>query len=335
MTTTPRYRPSEIENEVDEKGYFHRQKNRFTASFGESANQNPIESGRYRLIWAETCHWSNRAAIVIELLGLEKAISVNKVGINSGFSREKSLGWEFIYDENHQDPVLGVQYLSELYYNADPNYQGRPTVPALVDITTKKVVNNDYTWLTNYLERDFKAFHKAHAPDLYPEHLRQQIDEFNNFLFDNVNNAVYKAMFAQSIDAYNDAYNSLYCALDLIEQRLETKRFLFGDFVTDADIRLFVTLARFDAGYAKNLGPLRNRIVDFKNIWGYARDLYEIPAFKHNTYFKTFAKKQGDRSGVFIDYYTRFWDKIDYEALWSEPHQRQTLSQTPDEKFIY
>lgn len=325
-----RERPSELVNEIDEKGYFKRQKNHFTTPFGDKAGQLPVEAGRYRLIWAKGCHWSNRAAIVRELLGLEEAISINLVGHGD---RKKNLGWAFVYDETGRDPILGAQFLSELYANADPEYAGRPTVPAVIDVQTKKVVNNDYVWLTNYLEKEFKPFHKANAPELYPAELQKDIDAYNDFLFDNVNNGVYKAMFAQTIEAYDAAYDHLYQAFDEIEQQLETKRFLFGDYVTDSDIRLFVTLARFDTYYFKNLGPLRNRIIDFKNIWGYARDLYEIPAFKNNTYLKDLAENHGSKDTIFIDYNTRFWEQIDFEKRWTEPQNRKALSQTPEEKF--
>lgn len=326
-----RVRPKEIEHEIDENGYFVRQKNYFTTPFGEGDGKLPVEAGRYRLIWAKGCHWSNRASIVRELLGLEEAISINLVGRGK---HEQDLGWEFVYDENGVDPVLDVQFLSELYANGDPDYPGRATVPAIVDVTTKKVVNNDYVWLTNYLEREFASFHKPGAPDLYPEHLREEIDKYNDFLFDNVNNGVYKAMFAQSIEAYDDAFEHLYSALDAIEERLATRRFLFGDYVTDSDVRLFVTLARFDTYYFKNLGPIRNRIVDFQNIWGYARDLYEIPAFKNNTYFRDMAKTNKEKTGIFIDYNTRFWDQIDYGKRWSAPHDRQEKSADPTRKFL-
>lgn len=326
-----RVRPSELEHEIDEKGYFVRQQNRFTTPFGKEEGQLPVEKGRYRLIWAKGCHWSNRASIVRELLGLEEAISINLVGHGQ---HDRHYGWEFVYNEDSKDPVLGVQFLSELYAATDPNYKGRPTVPAIIDVTTGTVVNNDYVWLTNYLEKEFAPLHRPGAPDLYPAELREEINPFNDYLFDNVNNGVYKAMFAQSIAAYDDAYNNLYAAFDAIEERLATRRFLFGDYVTDSDVRLFVTLARFDTYYFRNLGPLRNRIVDFPNIWGYARDLYEIPAFRNNTYLKDLAKQRpGNRTGIFIDYNTRFWDQIDYEGLWSEPQDRWKTSSDPDHKF--
>lgn len=324
-----RPRPREIENEIDEKGAFVRQKNHFSKPFGEGEGKLAAEAGRYRLIWAKGCNWSNRASIVRELLGLD-AISVNLVGREK---REVDYGWEFVFDRDNTDPVLGVRFLSELYSNADPGYAGRATVPSLVDVKTKKVVNNDYHRLTNYFEVDFAPFHKENAPDLYPEHLRKDIDELNEWLFHNVNNGVYKAAFAQSIGAYNEAFDLFYKGLDELEKRLENSRFLFGDYITDSDVRLFVTLARFDIFYYRNFGPARNRIVDFKNLWGYARDLYEIPAFKNNTYLRDIAESHGDSSKTFIDYNTRFWNQIDFDAIWGEPHDRALLSKDPTNKF--
>lgn len=325
-----RPRPREVENEIDANGAFVRQKNRFIRSFGTGADQLPVEAGRYRLIWAKGCNWSNRASIVRELLGLD-AIGVNLVGRKE---REIDYGWEFVYDPDDKDPVLGVQFLSQLYSNADPDYRGRATVPSLVDISTKEVVNNDYHHLTNYFEVDFAPFHKEHAPDLYPEPLRKEIDELNEWLFHNVNNGVYKAAFAQSIDAYNQAFNQFFNGLDELERRLEGKRFLFGDYITDSDVRLFVTLARFDIVYYRNLGPVKKRIVDCQNLWGYARDLYEIPAFKNNTYLRDLAESHRNKTDTFIDYNTRFWNQIDFDGLWGETHHRERLSRDPDHKFL-
>jgi len=329
--TGVRLRPREVDHEIDAKGAFVRQKNHFRTPFGTGENELPAEANRYRLIWAKGCNWSNRAAIVRELLGLESAISINMVDMEQETAQ---YGWEFSYDENHIDPVLGVRFLVQLYDNADPNYKGRATVPSLVDVTTKKVVNNDYHQLTNYFEVNFAPFQKKDAPNLYPEHLRKDIDEFNMWLFHNVNNGVYKASFSRSLEAYTEAYNNFYKGLNELEKRLETNRFLFGDYVTDSDVRFFVTLARFDISYYRHLGPTRGRIVDFKNIWGYARDLYQIPAFKNNTYFRDLAEAHGDTSTVFIDYNTRFWNQIDFEALWGTPHGREVLSKDPESKFL-
>ena len=329
-STAPRPRPKEIENEIDERGAFIRQPNHFTTPFGEAEGELKAESGRYRLFWAKGCHWSNRASIVRELLGLEEAIEINLVG----HSKENSAyGWEFVYNEDRKDPVLKAQFLSEFYYNADPDYKGRCTVPALVDVTTKKVVNNDYHRLTNYFETAFRPFQAVDAPDLYPVELRSEIDAYNDWLFPNVNNATYRMMFAQSITAYEEAFDDFYRALDQIEERLSASRFLFGDYVTDSDVRLFVTLARFDTHYYRNLGPIKRRVVDYENIWGYLRDLYVIPAFRNNTYFRDIAASRSDNKSLFQDFNSRFVDQIDYEGIWSAPQNRKQLSKTPEEKF--
>lgn len=165
-----RVRPTESGQEIDEYGNFHRQPNHFTKGFGEG--ENPVEADRYILFWGKGCNWSNRASIARELLGLDKVI---KVEIVDWGDYEKPLGWEFVNSPNHINKETGAQFLSELYYNADDDYEGRTTVPALVDYKEKKVVNNDYHHLTNHFETAFKPFHKKGAPDLYPEELREEI----------------------------------------------------------------------------------------------------------------------------------------------------------------
>lgn len=331
--TKPRLRPRETKVEIDRTGAFQRQPNHFTTPFGQGEKELSAEIGRYHLIWAKGCHWSNRASIVRQLLGLEEVISINLVGHSQ---ENEKYGWEFVYDKDRRDPVTGDQFLSELYDRADPDYKGRATVPALVDTQSRKVVNNDYHRLTNYLEVAFKPFHKIGAPDLYPEDLRDQIDDYNDHvLFPNINNGVYRMMFAQSLIAYHQAFEDFYRTLDEIEERLADRRFLFGDYVTDSDVRLFVTLARFDTHYYRNLGPIKHRIIDYPNIWGYARDLYAIPAFKENTYFHSIARGwDKDKQKLFLDFNSRFADQIDYDAIWSQPHQRAKLSKTPDQKFL-
>lgn len=264
-------------------------------------------------------------------LGLDEAISVNMV---DHADHEKNLGWEFVYDKDNVDPVLDIQFLSEAYYKADDDYTGRTTVPALIDVKTGKVVNNDYHKLTNYFEVDFKPFHKKNAPDLYPEELRNEIDEMNYWLFDNINNGVYKTTFCRSKEAYWDAYNSFYAAMDLLEERLENRRFLFGDYVTDSDVRLYVTLARLDIRYTHQLGHTKHPLFTYKNLWAYARDLYQIPAFKNNTYFKDFANPDNKKQGrTFESFNARFLDEIDFDAYWGAPHNRARLSSDPGNKF--
>ncbi|MBR1692874.1 MAG: glutathione S-transferase C-terminal domain-containing protein [Lachnospiraceae bacterium] len=325
-----RPRPQEIKDEIDERGAFVRQPNHFRTPFGDGEGQLKAEAGRYRLFWAKGCHWSNRAAIVRELLGLQDAISINIVA-HSGETNK--YGWGFRNDLNHEDPVLGIKFLSEVYKNAAPDYQGRCTVPAFVDVTTKKIVNNDYHRLTNYLEVAFRPWQAQDAPDLYPEKLRGEIDQFNDWLFPNINNAHYRMAFCQTLEAYKEAFDDFYAAMDTIEERLSKNRFLFGDYVTDSDVRLFVTLARWDTHYYRNLGPQPRRVIDYKNIWDYARDLYVIPAFKNNTYFRDFSRE--DRHGkLFASFNARFVDQIPYEEIWSAPQERAKLSKTPEEKFL-
>ena len=163
------------------------------------------------------------------------------------------------------------------------------------------------------------------------------IDKLNWWLFENVNNAVYRAQFAQSLQAFSDAYETFFAGLDAMEERLEQQRFLFGDYVTDSDIRLYVTLARFDVAYSRNIGPCKRRLVDYKNLWGYARDLYQIPAFYHNTYFKDFAASV-DLSKADPDYWeSTYYDIVipdtDFDAIWKTPAGREHLSKDPANKL--
>ncbi|GAB2021813.1 glutathione S-transferase C-terminal domain-containing protein [Pseudolactococcus yaeyamensis] len=275
---------SEDKNEITKEGAFERQKNYFTAELG--GKTFPAEAGRYRLIWGEICPWSHRVAILRRLLGLEEVISEGKV-----HSVRTERGWRFALDAGHQDPVLGIEYLAEIYAQTDPDYTGRATIPTIVDLTSKQVVTNDYHQMTTQIETNFTAFIKEDAPDLYPVALRSEIDALNEMLFDEVNNAVYKAGFAKSQAAYEKNYHLLFNRLDQLEARLANRRYLFGDKLTDSDIRLYVTLARFDVAYYSIFRTNRNRLIDFPNLWRYAKALYQIPAFRETTNFE--AIKQG------------------------------------------
>ena len=326
-----RVRPKETVSEIDKNGYFRRQPNHFTTPFGDGENDLKAESNkRYRLVWAKLCHWSNRAAIVRELEGLEDQISVNMV---EHAPHEKNLGWEYVYNENNIDPVLGDQFLSEAYYRADDDYQGRTTVPALIDTTTGKVVNNDYNWLTTYFEVNFRPWHKKGAPELYPVELREEIDKMNLWLFDNINNAVYRSSFSRSNEGHFDGVNTFYAAMDRLEKRLETNRFLFGDYVTDSDIRLYVTLARLDTPYTAQLGETKRPLYTYKNLWGYAKELWEIPAFAHHTDFAAIIRQgriEGEEDGFRAStHYDLALPKIDWDAQWKVSTERAYLSSDP------
>jgi putative glutathione S-transferase len=271
---------TELAKEINDKGAFVRQKNRFTTPFGPGRDELPVESGRYRLLWARICPWAHRSVIVRRLLGLEDVISL---GTANPVRTDK--GWEFSLDKDGIDPVLGIRYLPEIYAKTDPEYTGRATVPTVVDVKRGIVVNNDYFRLTNYLETVWKPFHKENAPDLYPENLRSEIDHLNDILFNDVNNGVYKAGFAHTQKAYEEAYDKLFERLDELELRLSKQRYLFGNQITDSDIRLYVTLVRFDIAYYFVFRTNRNRLIDFPNLWGYTRDLYQTPGFGDTTDF--------------------------------------------------
>ncbi len=272
---------SELANEIKNNGAFVRQKNRFDTPFGDGEGELPVEKGRYRLIWTPLCPWATRQKIVLGLLGIgEDVISVGTV--NPVRSKK---GWEFSLDEGGVDPVLKIQYLPEVYASTDPEYTGRATVPTIVDVKTGKVVNNDYHRLTNYWETVWKPYWKEGAPDLYPKDLRTGIDALNEILFNEINNGVYKAGFAANQKQYELNYNLVFDRLDWFEEHLAENRFLFGDRLTDSDVRFYVTLARFDTAYYFGFRLNKKRLRDYDNLWNYAKELYSIPAFKEATDF--------------------------------------------------
>lgn len=276
-----------ITAEVAADGSFRRQKNRFTTPFGDGEGDLPVEAGRYRILWAPVCPWAHRSIIVRSLLGLEDVISV---GTLDPIRPENPNDWAFTLDERNVDPVLGYHFLSEAYLKADPSYQGRFTVPAVVDLKSGGVVNNDYFNLTRYWETAWKKYHKAGAPDLYPEGLREEIDALNEILFHEINNGVYKIGFARSQSAYEENYRLVFNRLDWLEERLSHSRYLFGNSITESDVRLYVTLARFDIAYFNGFLANEKMLKDFPNLWGYARDLYSIPGFGDTTDFDAIKK---------------------------------------------
>ena len=316
MSDNSRYLENQLGAEIDKQtGAFHRQQNLFTAPFGEGEGRLPVEAGRYRLIVSPVCPWAHRQRIVLALLGLDEVIST---GVTYPIRTER--GWIFSDYEGGVDPVLGVESLDDVYLATDPDYKGRATVPAVIDLKTGKVVNNDYHRLSNYFEVEWKRFHKPDAPDLYPEELREDIDALNEIIFNEVNNGVYKAGFARSQQAYEEAYDTLFARLDWLEERLSHSRYLFGDRLTDADIRLWVTLVRFDAAYNLQFKVNRNKLIDFPNLWNYAKELYQIPAFKNTTSF------DGIRRGYLLNPSRNTFGilaKGPDLSVWEQPHDRE------------
>ncbi|WP_213577083.1 glutathione S-transferase C-terminal domain-containing protein [Rhodococcus sp. USK13] len=234
----------------------------------------PVEPGRYRLVAARACPWANRAIIVRRLLGLEDVLSMGLCG-----PTHDKRSWTFDLDPGEVDPVLKIPRLQDAYFARFPDYERGITVPAIVDVPTGQVVTNDYPHITLDLSTEWTQYHREGAPELYPAELRDEIDEVAELVFRDVNNGVYRCGFAGSQSAYESAYDRLFARLDWLEERLTTRRYLVGDTITEADVRLFTTLARFDAVYHGHFKCNRNKLSEMSALWGYARDLFQTPGF--------------------------------------------------------
>lgn len=266
---------AQFAKETSRAGEFVRQPNRFTERItADGSSPWPVEAGRYRLVVCMACPWAHRSVIVRRLLGLEQAISL---GVVDPIRDER--GWRFGLDQGGRDPVLGIEYLSEAYLATDPDYAGRVTVPAMVDTRSGKLATNDYPSISLDLSTQWREHHRDGAPDLYPEHLRAEIDAVNAEVFHEVNNGVYRCGFATTQDAYDAAYHALFARLDALSERLRGKRYLVGDTITEADVRLFPTLVRFDPVYHGHFKCNRHKLTELPVLWAYARDLYQTPGF--------------------------------------------------------
>ncbi|MET0132918.1 MAG: glutathione S-transferase C-terminal domain-containing protein [Kibdelosporangium sp.] len=233
-----------------------------------------VEPGRYRLIAARACPWANRTIIVRRLLGLQDALSLGLAG-----PTHDARSWTFDLDPGGRDPVLGIERLQEAYFRRDPDYPRGITVPAIVDTTTGAVVTNDFAQITLDMSTEWRQYHREGAPDLLPAEHREEIDSVNQRVFTEVNNGVYRCGFAGSQQAYDEAYERLWTALDWLEERLRDRRYLVGDTITEADVRLFTTLVRFDPVYHGHFKCNRNKLSEMPALWGYARDLFQTPGF--------------------------------------------------------
>jgi putative glutathione S-transferase len=234
----------------------------------------PVEPGRYRLVAAPACPWANRALIVHRLLGLDDVLSVGRPG-----PTHDQRSWTFDRDPGGRDPVLGVERLQEAYLARFPDYPRGITVPAVVEVESGKLVTNDFPWITHDLFHEWTEHHRPGAPDLWPVALREEMDAVMERVFTEVNNGVYRCGFAGSQEAYDAAYERLWTALDWLEDRLSGRRYLMGDAITEADVRLFTTLARFDAVYHGHFKCNRQKLTELPALWGYARDLFQTPGF--------------------------------------------------------
>lgn len=292
------------------------------AGLTAGADAWPVEPGRYRLIAAAACPWANRTLIVRRLLGLESVISLGQPG-----PVHDARSWTFDLDPGGVDPILGSERLQEHYFRRFPGYPRGITVPAIVDIPTGGVVTNDYPQITLDFSTQWREFHRAGAPDLLPADLVDDMWPVMERVFTEVNNGVYRCGFAGSQAAYDEAYERLWDAMDWLEERLSTRRYLMGETITEADVRLFTTLARFDPVYHGHFKANRNKLSEMEHLWGYARDLFQTPGFGETI----------DFAQIKQHYYATHTD-INPTAIvpagpslanWQQPHGRERLGGTP------
>lgn len=242
----------------------------------DGSTGHPAEPGRYHLYISSACPWAQRAAIVLELKGLREVVGLTIVD-----PIRDERGWAFTLEP---DPLNGFSFLREAYVATDPDYALSPTVPVLWDDEKKKIVSNNFHDLTIMLATEFEEFADT-SIDLYPVDLRAEIDSINLDLYRDINNGVYSCGFARTQEAYESAFDALFHRLEELDDRLRSERFLVGGRLTEADIRLFTTLVRFDAVYYVHFKCNKRRLVDYPHLWSYTKELYRLPAFRGTTDF--------------------------------------------------
>lgn len=263
---------AQFPDEQTRDGSFQRQADAFRHWVTDDGSSGyPAAKGRYHLYVSWACPWAHRTIIVRTLKGLEDVIGMTVVD-----PIRDDRGWAFREGPGHSlDPINGFQFLSEAYRATDPSYRGRVTVPVLWDTQTQRIVTNSDDDLMRMFNGAFDRFTDRRL-DLYPEALRRDIDELNAFLYDHVNDGVYRAGFATSQRVYEQAARRLFEALDRLDARLKDRRYLFGAQFVETDWRLFVTLVRFDAVYHGHFKCNVRRIADYPHLFGYLKDLYQV-----------------------------------------------------------
>lgn len=267
--------------EQNKEGEFVRQEDRFRNWVARDRSSDyPAEPNRYHLYVSLACPWAHRTMILRKLKRLD-----NVVGMTVVDPVRDEKGWAFRNGPGHsEDPINGFRYLSEAYKKTDPSFKDRVTVPLLWDKKLGRIVSNSDDDILRMLNSEFDAFTDAKT-DFYPAPLRAEIDQINDFVYPNINDGVYRAGFATTQKSYERAVRKLFEALDRIETRLSKQRYLVGRQITEADWRLFPTLIRFDAVYYGHFKCNLRRIVDYPNLWGYVRDLYQHDAIAETVNF--------------------------------------------------
>ncbi len=265
---------SQFPLEQSAKGAFVRQRSAFRRWVCAGDAELPAAADRYHLYVSLACPWAHRTIIARRLKGLEHAIGMSVVD-----PIRDERGWAFREGPGqNEDPVNGFAFLSEAYAATDPSFEGRVTVPVLWDRETASIVNNESSELLRMLDQEFGE-HARNDMELYPAELRGEIDEINGRVYEHVNNGVYRAGFATSQESYEQAVVGLFGMLDELDERLANRRYLVGARLTEADVRLFTTLVRFDAVYVGHFKCNLRRIADYPHLSGYLRDLYQTEGF--------------------------------------------------------
>ncbi|MEV5798436.1 glutathione S-transferase family protein [Streptomyces collinus] len=302
---------------------FSRSRSHFTDRITADGRDGwPVAPGRYRLVVSRACPWASRAVVSRRLLGLEDALPM---AVADPIQDDRS--WRFTLDPDGRDPVLGIRFLAEAYDKRETDYPGGVSVPAVVDVPTGRLVTNDYQRLTLDLATEWTALHREGAPDLYPRGRRDEIDAVMAEVYEDVNNGVYRAGFATHQAEYERACTAVFRRLEALAERLAGQRYLVGDTITEADIRLFTTLVRFDPVYHGHFKCNRWKLAENPVLWAYARDLFQTPGFGDTVDFDHIKRHYYQvHSGINPTGVVPLGPDL---AGWTSPHHREELGGRP------
>ncbi|RWR96145.1 Glutathione S-transferase [Cinnamomum micranthum f. kanehirae] len=315
-------------DEMSDSGAFNRSPSTFRNFISrDQASQFPAESGRYHLYISYACPWASRCLAFLNIKGLEKAISFTSVKPIWGRTKETDdhMGWVFPVSSTEEpgaesDPLNGARSIRELYELASSNYSGKYTVPVLWDKKLKTIVNNESSEIIHMLNSEFNDIAENAALDLYPAHLQNQIDEVNEWVYEAINNGVYRCGFAKKQGPYEEAAMKLYQALDKCEEILSKQRYICGNTLTVADIRLFVTLIRFDEVYAVHFKCNKKLLREYPNLFNYTKDIFQIPGMRSTVNMEHIKRHYyGSHPSINPFGIIPFGPNIDY----SSPHDRE------------
>ncbi|MEU6712178.1 glutathione S-transferase C-terminal domain-containing protein [Nonomuraea sp. NPDC046802] len=278
------------------------------------------EPGRYHLYVSWGCPWAQRTAIVRKLKGLERVVTLSYVD-----DERDGRGWAF-RERRGADPVNNFAFLRQAYDATEPGYPGHISVPVLWDRETRKIVSNNFPDITIDLATAFEEWADT-SIDLYPQDLRPRIDELNEEIYQTINNSPYKVAGATNQHDYDEHRHRVVSALERLEERLAGQRFLFGDRITEADVRLWPTLGRFDLAYNPMAGITERSLTDFPHLWAYARDLYQRPAFRETTDFAAFRLLSKGPAPSFLNGGPERLTVEPAQADWEAPHNRERLTE--------